>query len=148
MVLNLVDPPTAGKLVGRLRDAARQAGREPPRVALWTPAAIGSTSDGALEQLRRGIVGYLAAPGYAEMFTAAGFGSTVDYAKTGPHPKDLLAAVPAELVEAVGVVGDEAAAKSKVDEYRASGVDDVVLVPASTDGDPYGEATMRAAARW
>nr|BFE61426.1 LLM class F420-dependent oxidoreductase [Dactylosporangium thailandense] len=142
MVLNLLDPPTAGDLVARL-DAAADGPR--PRVAAWAPAAIGTDLAAAYEQLRRGVVGYLAAPGYCDMFVRAGFGDVVDFARTGPHPRDLLAAIPTELVDAIGVVGTPADAAKRVAEYHANGVDDVVLVPSSTDADPAGAATLAAA---
>jgi probable F420-dependent oxidoreductase len=139
MVLNLLDPPAAGDLVNRLHEAA--AGRR-PRVAVWAPAAIGTDLGAAYAQLRRGVVGYLAAPGYADMFTRAGFGDVVDFARTGPHPRELLAAIPDALIDAVGVVGDPAAARERVRAYREHGVDDIVLVPASTDADPLGATTL------
>ncbi|HTJ35723.1 MAG TPA: LLM class F420-dependent oxidoreductase [Dactylosporangium sp.] len=146
MVLNLLDPPTAGELADRLAAAAAADGLPRPRVAAWAPAAIGTDLAAAYEQLRRGVVGYLAAPGYADMFARAGFADVVTFARTGPHPRQLLAAVPDELVAAIGVVGDAGAAAKRIAEYQANGVDDVVLVPASTDADPAGAATLAAAA--
>jgi probable F420-dependent oxidoreductase len=139
MVLNLVDPATAGDLVEQLT-AAADGPR--PRVAVWAPAAVGADLRAAYEQLRRGVVGYLAAPGYADMFTRAGFGDVVAFARTGPHPRELLAAIPDELVDAIGVVGSREAAAKRVASYVDNGVDDVVLVPASTDADPAGAATL------
>ncbi|WP_433060186.1 LLM class F420-dependent oxidoreductase [Dactylosporangium sp. CS-033363] len=139
MVLNLLDPPTAGDLVTQL-EAASSGPR--PRVAAWAPAAIGTSLDAAYEQLRRGVVGYLAAPGYSDMFVRAGFGEVVAYARTGPHPRDLLAAIPTELIDAIGVVGTPETAAKRIAEFRANGVDDVVLVPSSTDADPFGAATL------
>jgi probable F420-dependent oxidoreductase len=147
MVLNLIDPATAGDLVRRMSASAESADRPRPRVAVWTPAAIGAGfTPAAVEQLRRGLVGYLGAPGYADMFTRAGFGDVVEFARTGPHPRDLLAAVPEDLVATVGVLGDEEAAAERIAAYRSQGIDDVVLVPASTVDDPAGSATLRAAA--
>ena len=141
MVLNLIDPPTAGELVDRLRSTAPDT-----RVAVWAPSAIGADLGAAYQQLRRGIVGYLAAPGYSDMFVRAGFGDVVAFARTRPHPRELLAAVPDELVAAIGVIGDADAAAKRIAEYQAHGVDDVVLVPSAHDGDPAGRLTMTAAA--
>jgi alkanesulfonate monooxygenase SsuD/methylene tetrahydromethanopterin reductase-like flavin-dependent oxidoreductase (luciferase family) len=83
MVINLVDPPTAGTPVAALAREAARLGRTPPPVAVWAPAAI-DADRAALDQLRRGIVGYLAAPGYAEMFERAGFADVVALARTRP----------------------------------------------------------------
>lgn len=147
MVLNLIDPATAGDLVRQMSSVAAAEGRPRPRVAVWTPSAIGAGfAPGAVEQLRRGLVGYLGAPGYADMFIRAGFGDVVAVARTRPHPRDLLAAVPGDLVATVGVLGDEETAAKRIAEYRAQGIDDVVLVPASHDDDPGGAGTLRAAA--
>jgi probable F420-dependent oxidoreductase len=145
MVLNLVDPPSVAALVADLRAAAEEAGRPCPRVAVWTTCAIDPGSL-AIEQLRRGVVGYLAAPGYAEMFARAGYADLVAYAKTRPHPAELLAKVPAELNTVVGLVGDADHVRARIDEYVAAGADDVVIVPSATDEDPAGEHTMRAVA--
>jgi len=96
MVLNLVDPASVRVLVANLRTAAAQLGRACPRVAVWSTCAI-DPGPAAIEQMRRAVVGYLAAPGYAEMFERAGYADLVAFARSRPHPTDLLARVPAEL---------------------------------------------------
>ena len=145
MVLNLIDPPTAADLVGRLARAAAALGRPRLRVAIWCACAI-DPGPAALEQMRRSVVGYLAAPGYAEMFERAGFADLVAFARTRPHPADLFARVPVELHETVGLLGSADAVAARIAAYHAAGVDDVVLVPSATDADPFGEHTLRAAA--
>ncbi|MEU8135895.1 LLM class F420-dependent oxidoreductase [Streptodolium elevatio] len=142
LVLNLVSPETAADLVADLEKAARAAGRPRPTVALWACAALGGGTGQGVEQLRRGLVSYLAAPGYGDMFARAGFGDVVAYARTRPHPRDLLAAIPPEIVDVVAVTGEPAA---RMAAYAAAGVDELVLVPAATDADPGGAATLAAA---
>lgn len=146
MVLNLLSPAMAARLVTRLRSAAAAAGRGVPSVAVWVPAAV-DPDTGALEQLRRAVVGYLAAPGYADMFRAEGFGEVVDLA-TGsrPHPRELLAAVPPELVASVSLLGSATDVAGRLGAYAEAGVDEVVLVPGCTARDPAGAATLRALA--
>ena len=145
MVLNLLDTASVADLVAALRAAAADLGRPTPRVAVWACTAV-DPGPSALDQLRRGVVGYLGAPGYRDMFSRAGFGDLVEYAATKPHPRDLLAAVPVELVERVGIVGDEAAVEARIGEYAAAGADDVVIVPSATDDDPAAENTLRVVA--
>jgi probable F420-dependent oxidoreductase len=145
MVLNLVDPPSVGVLVGKLRAAAAELGRPCPRVAVWTSCAV-DPGPAAVEQLRRAVVGYLAAPGYAEMFQRAGFGDLVAFARTRPHPAELLARVPVELNQTVGLVGDAARVRQRIREYADAGADDVVIVPSATDDDPAGEHTLKVLA--
>jgi alkanesulfonate monooxygenase SsuD/methylene tetrahydromethanopterin reductase-like flavin-dependent oxidoreductase (luciferase family) len=95
----------------------------------------------AIRQLLQAIVGYLAAPGYSEMIAEAGFAELVDFARSRPHPRDLLAAMPEELVAAIGLVGTEVAIAKRLGEYRAAGADEICLVPA-TAGDPAGVRTL------
>jgi probable F420-dependent oxidoreductase len=149
MVINLVTPKSAARLVQMLHDECRAAGRPVPPVAVWLAAAVpdgGAPTAQALEQLRRGLVAYLSAPGYGEMFAEAGFDDVVRFARTGPRPGELLAAIPAELVGHVSLAGDEQAVRTRLAEYASAGVDEVALVPGSSDADPAGVATLTALA--
>lgn len=165
MVINLVTPKSAARLVQMLHDECRAAGRPVPPVAAWLPAAVGPSPDrpspdrpspdgagpagaapAGTEQLRRGLVSYLSAPGYGEMFAEAGFGDLVRFARTGPHPGELLAAIPAELTGHVSLAGRREAVLARLAEYARAGVDEVALVPGSCDADPAGVATLTALA--
>jgi probable F420-dependent oxidoreductase len=145
MVINLVTPESAARLVEMLHHECRAAGRPVPAVAAWL-ATVVDPSPAGIEQLRRGLVAYLAVPGYSEMFAAAGFADVVSFAQTRPHPRELLAAIPAEIVGHVSLVGDERAIRSRLAEYADAGVDEIALVPGSTDQDPAGAATLAALA--
>ncbi|MCJ0903189.1 LLM class F420-dependent oxidoreductase [Rhodococcus sp. ARC_M6] len=145
MVLNLVSVETARALIADLRREAAALDRPCPRIAVWLSAAV-DMGKPAIDQIRRAVVGYLAAPGYSEMFERAGFGDVVAYARTRPHPRDLLARVPDELVAAVGVIGDRDQARARVEAYIDAGVDDIVFLPSATDADPAGERTLRSLA--
>lgn len=145
MVINLVTPKSAARLVQLLHEECQAAGRAVPPVALWLGTVV-DPSPAGLEQLRRGLVAYLPAPGYGEMFAEAGFGDVVSFARTGPHPRELLTAIPPELVGHVSLVGDEPAIRARLAEYAAAGVDEVALVPGSSEADPAGVATLTALA--
>jgi len=145
MVINLVTPKSAARLVQMLHDECRAAGRPVPPVAAWV-AAVVDPSAGGIEQLRQGLVAYMSAPGYGEMFAEAGFADVVSFARTGPHPRDLLAAIPAGLVACVSLLGDEAAVRARLAEYADAGVDEIALVPGSSDADPAGVGTLTALA--
>jgi probable F420-dependent oxidoreductase len=145
MAINLVTPKSAARLVQMLHDACRAAGRPVPPVAVWLAAVI-DPNEAGIEQLRRGLVSYLPAPGYGEMFAEAGFGEVVRFARTGPRPGELLAAIPAEVVGHVSLTGDERAVRARLAEYADAGVDEVALVPGSSDADPAGVATLTALA--
>jgi len=140
MLLNMVTPQSLGRLRGELAAAAEAAGRPVPRLAVWLTCAV-DPEPAAIQQLLQAIVGYLAAPGYAEMISEAGFAGLVEFARTRPHPRELLAAMPQELVAAIGLVGTEAEISRRLEEYRAAGADEICLVPA-TAGDPGGLRTL------
>jgi probable F420-dependent oxidoreductase len=140
MLLNMVTPESLARLREQMTAAADEAGRPTPKVAVWLSCAV-DPQPGTMQQLLRAIVGYLAAPGYAEMISEAGFAELVDYARSRPHPKELLARMPAELMAAIGLVGSELAIAERLEQYRAAGADEVCLVPA-TAGDPGGLRTL------
>jgi probable F420-dependent oxidoreductase len=146
MVVNLVTPQLAGRLAQAMREDAQRAGFSAPRVAAWVTAAVDPSAD-SLEQLRRGIVGYLAAPGYGEMFSEAGFADVVAFARRGQHPRDLLAAIPDELVKSVSLIGDLDAVRAGLVSYAQAGVDEVIVVPSSVESDPGGVHTLESLAR-
>jgi len=77
------------------------------------------------------------------MISAAGFAELVNFARTRPHPKELLASMPEELMSAIGLVGSETDIALRLDQYREAGADEVCLVPA-TAGDPGGLRTLEA----
>jgi probable F420-dependent oxidoreductase len=142
MVINLCTPELAGRLRARLDQHAADAGVEPPPLAAWIPACV-DPGEEAIAQLSRGAVAYLAAPGYGEMFSAAGFEELVARAREGTAPRELLKDVPAELCRAIGLVGSETEVRERAALYRAAGVDEIAVVPA-TAGDPGGRRTLEA----
>ena len=144
MVLDLVSPELARGYRAKLDAAARRAGRPAPKLAAWIPAAL-DPGPAATAQLRQSLAGYLAVAGYGEMFTAAGLGDAVVLAGAGAGHDTLLAALPAEAVDRIGLVGDVTEVNRRLAAYADAGLDEIVLVPA-TDGDPGGERTLTALA--
>ena len=133
MVLNMVTAATATRL------AALH-----PDTAVWLAAAIDPT-DEERRWLSRGYVGYLPAPGYGEMFAEAGFGDLVEFARSRPHPKELAARIPDDLVDAVALIGDETTVRRRIDEYAAAGITEIGLVVPSLE-QPSGRRTLEALA--
>ncbi|GAA2293347.1 LLM class F420-dependent oxidoreductase [Actinomadura luteofluorescens] len=144
MVVSLVTADSAGRLAARLRSESDAAGASAPPVAAWVPVAVDGGAQ-AREQVRRAVVGYLAAPGYAQMFEEAGFGDVVALARSRPHPSALLAAVPDELVHAVAALGGPEEVAARLASYA---VDEIAVLPCCTDEDPAGEHTLRTLAAW
>jgi alkanesulfonate monooxygenase SsuD/methylene tetrahydromethanopterin reductase-like flavin-dependent oxidoreductase (luciferase family) len=133
MVLNLVTPELVARMAGRA-----------PRLAAWVPVAVDPAPE-THAQLARGLVPYLAAEGYSDMFTAAGFGDVVAAARGGMHPAALLESLPPELPASVGLVGTEEEVRRRAGEYFDAGLDDLVLVPA-TAGDDAGRRSLQTLA--
>ena len=142
MLLNMVTPHSLALLRQQLETAAADAGRPTPKLAVWLCCGIDPGRE-TMDQLLRAIVGYLAAPGYSEMISAAGFAELVEFARTRPHPKELLAAMPDELMSAIGLVGSREGIADRIGEYRAAGADEICLVPATAD-DPGGMKSLQA----
>jgi alkanesulfonate monooxygenase SsuD/methylene tetrahydromethanopterin reductase-like flavin-dependent oxidoreductase (luciferase family) len=143
MVLDLVSPELARDYRARLDTLAARAGRRPPMLAVWIPAAVNPDPE-SYAQLMQSVAGYLEVAGYDDMFTAAGFGRAVELAHAGVERQELLSALPPEAAAMVGLVGDTDAIGARL-EACADGLDEVVLVPA-TAGDPGGERTLSALA--
>jgi alkanesulfonate monooxygenase SsuD/methylene tetrahydromethanopterin reductase-like flavin-dependent oxidoreductase (luciferase family) len=120
------------RLRGRVQLAAERAGRPIPRLALWVPVAV-DPDETVRRDLLRSLVPYLRAPGFAGMFTEAGFGELVRLARSGAHIRSVVAAAPPDLLSTIGAVGPVAAVQAALAEYRAVGVDDLLLVPDSPE---------------
>jgi len=120
------------RLRGRIQLAAERADRSTPRLAVWVPAAV-DADEATRRELLRALVPYVRAAGFAGMFTEAGFGEVVRLARSGAHVRSVVAAAPPEMLDAVAAVGSVAAVRAALAEYRAVGVDDVLLVPHTAD---------------
>lgn len=142
MVLDLVTPDMVAEFRTKLDDTAARAGRPPPRLAAWIPAAVDPDPD-SYKQMIWSLVGYLDVPGYAQMFKAAGFGAAVELAAAGADRHELYDALPSDAAYSVGLVGDTERVRSQLTAYASAGLDEVVAVPA-TAGDPGGERTLTA----
>ncbi|MFJ8745555.1 LLM class F420-dependent oxidoreductase [Embleya sp. NPDC127516] len=145
-VMSLVTPRAAEQRVEVLRRECDRLARARPRVAAWVPVAVASDErviSDSVDQVRRMLVGYLGAPGYAEMFAEAGFEEVVEFARTKPHPTSLAAAIPRALVELVGVFGDARTVRRRLAEFSPH-VDEIAVLACSTPGDPAGSGTLGA----
>jgi alkanesulfonate monooxygenase SsuD/methylene tetrahydromethanopterin reductase-like flavin-dependent oxidoreductase (luciferase family) len=80
------------------------------------------------------------------MFAEAGFADVVRFARTGPHPGELLAAIPPDMAGHVSLLGSSPEVRARLAEYGDAGVDQIAIVPGSSDADPAGVATLRALA--
>ena len=130
MVLNMVTPAA----VARFRAELDGAGGGHVPLAAWLVTAVEPGPD-EIAQIRSAAVGYLGAPGYGEMFAAAGHGRLVDMARAGVRPRDLLEAMPDGFEQCVGLVGSREDIASLLDEYARAGLDTACVVAVTAGGD-------------
>jgi probable F420-dependent oxidoreductase len=144
VVVNLLTPAQIARVRRTADAAAAAAASAPPPIVAWVPAAL-DPGPATLSQLARQLVSYLAAPGYGEMFTDAGFGDLVLRARGGAHPRDLMNAIPEEMVAAVAALGSPSSVRTRLDEFRAAGANVVAVVPATAE-DPGARKLLLAVA--
>jgi len=144
MVLNMVTVDAVAMFRRALDAAADEMGKPRPALAVWLAVAVDPDAS-APEQVSRALAMYVGAPGYGEMFTAAGHGELVERARSGAHPRDVLAAMSPAVLNDVAVLGERDAVLDRLRAYRTAGVDEVGVVPV-TAGDPAGERTLTALA--
>ena len=142
VVLNLVTPEHVAAVRRRVNDAAAVAGRRPPRLSVWVPAALEPGND-ALSQLQGQLAAYLGAPGYGELFSALGFAALVEQARSGVRRAQLAEAIPVELIAHVGLLGGAPEIAEGIAAYHRAGADHIGVVP-STAEDPAGAAVLAA----
>ena len=126
-------------------EAAAELAARHHNTAVWLAAAVDPTPE-ERRWMALGYVGYLAAPGYAEMFTAAGFGDVVDLARTRPHPRRPRrpccrpsCSTPWRSSAARPTCG------ARIDDYAAAGIAEIGLVVPPLDS-PSGRRTLEVLA--
>lgn len=140
MLLNMVTPAA----VEDFRRALDDAGGTDVPLSAWLVAAVDPTPE-EIRQIRSAVVGYLAAPGYGEMFTQAGYGTLVEKARSGAHPKAVLEAIPDGFEQVVGLVGSRREIRDLLGAYERAGLDTVCVVPVTAAGDA-GRAALETVA--
>jgi len=113
------------------------------------PLAVTQDHAGATGLFREELVRYLSLPFYRTMFRASGFGDALaafdrDRKQWGPgRDAD---AVPAELADALGAIGDARRARAEVERYREAGVTLPVVRPIGSPEAAHARATLEATA--
>lgn len=125
--------------VREIREAARQAGRSPEAIDITCMLVVRLTPDaGALMPgLKQRLVRLLAEPHVGEVLLAQG-GFDADILKplraaAGRPDAAAVALISDDMVEAFYLIGDAAACKARIADYRAAGVDAPLLLPRLED---------------
>ena len=142
IVLNLVTCEHVAAVRRHVDELAARAGRRPPRLSVWVPAAL-DPGPGAIAQLQGQLAVYLGAPGYGELFAGLGFSELVNRARGGARRAELAAQIPVELIAQVGALGDSSELGRRVAAFDRAGADHIGIVP-STAEDCAGERVLGA----
>ena len=144
VVLNLATPQRVSRARRQLDAHATAADRAAPHLTVWVPAAL-RPGEASLRQAANQLAIYLAPPGYGEMFSELGFPGLVERARGGARRSELAAAMPCELVEQIGAIGNPEQIVARLRSYLEAGADTVAVVPVTAE-DPAGQAVLRCAA--
>jgi probable F420-dependent oxidoreductase len=143
VVLNLSTPHRVADVRRQIDTLAAAAGRTPPHVTVWVPAAL-RPGDASRRQAANQLAIYLAPPGYGEMFVDLGFAELVERARSGVRRAELAAAMPLELAEQLCAFGTPDQIASRLHAYLDAGADTVAVVPITAE-DPAGSGVLSCA---
>jgi alkanesulfonate monooxygenase SsuD/methylene tetrahydromethanopterin reductase-like flavin-dependent oxidoreductase (luciferase family) len=150
VLLNWCTPERVASAAEQVADAATRAGRDPAdvTVAAYVRACLVDDEGAAVTAAARCTGEYAASRAYAQQFAALGLGREAELAAAAvaaDRPQD----VPTTLVRAVCLVGDRAAARDRLDAYRAAGARLPVVYPIVPEGGSPADhalATLRSLA--
>jgi probable F420-dependent oxidoreductase len=142
VVLNLVPPQRVAQVRAIIDREAANAGRTPPALTVWVPAAY-QPGAAALRQLAAQLAVYLAPPGYGEMFCELGYGELVQRARAGAGRRELADRIPADLLDQICLAGTTEHIAAGLRAYHEAGADCVAVVPCTAE-DPGGRAILTA----
>ena len=122
----------------------------PAEIYAYVHAGVCERDEGA-DLARRDLFSYAVVDAYAANFERAGFGDEIAAIRAAHAAGDregALAAVSDRMVDAIDVMGDEAAVRETMQAYADGGVDVPVLMPLPWGQDRMGvvKATLAAAA--
>jgi len=143
VVLNLSTPNRVADVRRQIDGLAAAAGRTPPHVTVWVPAAL-RPGNASVRQAANQLAIYLGPPGYGEMFIDLGFAELVERARSGVRRAELAAAIPLELVQQLCAFGTADQIASRLQAYLDAGADTVAVVPVTAE-DPDGRGVLSCA---
>lgn len=140
VVLNWIGPETVPASVAHLEAGARRAGRtlDAFETASFVRVCVTDTPEPARATLARDITGYATVDVYASFFRAAGFAPEVDALQAAWKSGDRAGAVKQltpRVLDALGVVGDEAFCRARIADFARAGLSQPVIVPFAPGED-------------
>jgi 5,10-methylenetetrahydromethanopterin reductase len=144
VILNLMTPVQAGEAAGRVRDAARAAGRDPAsvEVACVVHCCLSDDPAAAAAAARAVVPRYVLHPAVPRLF-GPGLDGVRELTLAGDRA-GAAGLVPQQVADGFVAWGDAARVGARLAEYRAAGVDLPVIFPMPVGGDWGYERTMAA----
>jgi probable F420-dependent oxidoreductase len=145
VVLNWIPPEAVPGSIAHLQAGARRAGRtlDDFEIACFIRTCVTDDVKTARAALARDITGYAIVDVYAAFFRTAGFDAEVDAVNARWAAGDRAGAVgeiSSRVLDGLGVVGDEAFCRARIDAFARSGLTMPVVLPfnpaAAAGGDP------------
>jgi probable F420-dependent oxidoreductase len=141
VLLNWLAPASVPDALAHLRVGAARAGRtlEGFEVAGYIRTCVTDAPAPARAHLARDITGYAVVDAYATFFRQCGFESEVAALRAAWGAGDRAGAVKQlsdRLLDGLGVVGDEAFCRDRIEEFARAGLTQPVVVPFSPDPAP------------
>ncbi len=145
VVLNWIPPEAVPASIAHLEAGARKAGRtlEGFEIASFIRTCVTDDVKTARAALARDITGYAIVDVYASFFRTAGFAGEVDAVNARWQAGDRAGAVGAispRVLDGLGVVGDEAFCRARIEAFAKAGLTMPVVLPfnpaAAAGGDP------------
>ena len=139
VLLNWIPPEAVPASIAHLQTGARRAGRtlDDFEIAAFVRTCVTDDPAAARETLARDITGYATVDVYAAFFRTAGYADEVDAVAAAGAAGDRAGAVkrisPA-MLDGLGVVGDEAFCRARIEAFARSGLTQPVIVPFAPAG--------------
>ncbi|HZT10266.1 MAG TPA: LLM class flavin-dependent oxidoreductase [Actinomycetota bacterium] len=143
VLLNWCTPERVARARVELDEGAAAAGREPAEVSVgvYVRACVHADAEAASLAVRAAAAQYASYPAYARQFARMGLGEEAGRAAEA-HAAARPADVPEHFVRAVAALGDPAAARARLEEYRSAGADLVVVYPVIVPGSALARSAL------
>ena len=140
VLMNWIGPGTVPHAIAQVEAGAKRAGRtlDGFEIAAFIRTCVTDAPDAARQSLARDITGYTTVDAYANYFRASGFADDVDAVQAAWKAGDRAGApgkLSPRLLEALGVIGDEAYCRERIAEFSRAGLTMPVVVPFAPEGD-------------
>jgi probable F420-dependent oxidoreductase len=139
VLLNWIPPEAVPASIAHLRAGAQRAGRtlEGFEVAAFVRTCVTDDPAPARDTLARDVTGYATVDVYASFFRTAGYADEVEAVDAAWRTGDRAGAVKrvsSRMLDGLGVVGDEAFCRARIEAFARSGLTQPVIVPFAPAG--------------